>query len=461
MRRRALLTSLALLPLVALPGAGQAAAQLACNAVAIAPDEATSGAMLCLTVTDDGGNPSQRSVTVRTSHDHGRTWTVKRGLGLVAQGSATATEPSGGGFGTIGTTPTGLFYSAGYDVDRAMYVNLHDATGLMRSTDDGDTWTVAAPLMSGVDPAMATFTPYVDRRLGRVNQGGPVLYPIAVGQTNDVGMSSEGKPVKPYGSERLDPPAERVAVGTPEQWDMYYDLPDTGQDTGFAIGRTYGYGPGDFDVFAKAHTRLYGCDLDLTCQTLLHAWPDGVFAETHTAEDFGVSGRLYGYTNDLSYLTGLDSESDHIFDEIESLDRGRTWHRWAAVQALRAPAQKRGYDAGFTAVPDPAHPRHLLAVGNDFCTSRKTCDAYDKTKAHPVSIWESTDGGAHFRRLVSRERLVPGADQKERVQSLQLTPGGNLLALTGQEPGTGWWGGQYNHLWCSKDLGRHWTAAHC
>lgn len=352
-RARAAVTLATLAAVLIAPSASGAAAPPHCSGLALSPDFSRTRTVLCAVEPEpDAAAPTQTSIQIWLSRDAGRTWSLRRGAGLVV---APRTEAFNGG------RLSGVLFSGRYAEDRAMYVAIEDQ-GLLASTDDGDTWRNVDPLAVGRRETVM-FTPYVDGETLRAND--QVLAPVAFHAgfvqttTRETSGAPETKNLAPP-SARILPPVHQVA-DVPPVFALQMAFPPTNGEDLPGLFTGYESRPRVDDapemILERTVTYLYGCAYDLACPELRHTFPEGELVNTYASPDYARDATIFA----IGYRFGAFGQLDFDFTSRVSRDGGRTFVRWADLERHLAPIRATGARPSVLLASDPARRSRLVA----------------------------------------------------------------------------------------------------
>ena len=432
--RRAVRLALSVLAVAGTSPAALAGAALptrmTCAAFAIAPDAQVAPGLICVhvvTTLSPLGEETARTVEVFVSHDGGRRWIRRGGVGLPGVPEIDVPPRNPAGYvGQLGSTPTSAFYSGGYLTNNTIYLAIAgEGAGLYETTDDGNTWRLAAAVP---DSLSATYAPYVDKR---PEPGGQAMLqaPIAIGGDGTVNPLRVDAPLITR-EAGASPAASRQFLfsSRPYRGVILMDYAEQQEDVGPA--------------FSHDVASLRSCNLDLSCDTVLHSFPAGGFLTSVVlAGDYARTGQVLV----SEYATeGAPSRS---LGWLESTDGGRHFHAWR-----HAPRQLRERDKECAALTssvasNPHRPGYLaVLVESNQCTPSRS------------GVYISRDDGRHWQRTFGGASDPWGSPAFSAT--LQMGPTGRLYALVNQSHYT-WRDPAFltsYTLWCSVDLGKTWRS---
>jgi hypothetical protein len=375
-----------------------------CHVLVVSPTVARDRTLFCATVRDP--------VTISSSVDLGRTWTVVTPTGFLPNDLHVVNQ---------------LVPSPTYADDHLLYVQTQDA--LYRSTDRGATLGLADPLGG----AFWTLPALVG--LSRATSTPPALPVdgVLLGQANGGTQP-----------DLLQPPLRSKAAGAAGYLDqLLVSQPGSGTYAGRVIG--FGMEPADPADPARATSALWSCDGTLLCTTMLASFPGGRRRKyAAMAADFASSGVLV-------FVTETAANTSTVW---LSRDGGAHVTPMAGAQRILDAVQGMPDQAllGVRAATDPTHPgRVYLRVGV----------SHDLPESPIEQMFRSDDWGRTFRRIGYRRALgrkdpgPPGwpgrtstpsaADASERMVVLA---DGRILALGSDQTA--------NRFYCSTDGARSW-----
>ena len=413
-RLRGLLTVLTLVAAAALPGPAADATvpgpgAFRCQVMAFSPFVAADRTGLCATLDYETGTvtPNGNASVYRTV-DAGRTWRKMRGTGLSPIASQSLKQ---------------VVFSPAYAADGAIY--LHAAgRGLLRTTDGGDTWLPLAPLTDSAT-THRNLTPYAG---DAVVPGTPV--PAALAFADQV-------------PALVSPPAHVPVAGSPGTELQFLSAP------GSAFVASLETDPG---ALLGARTRLYECDAGLACARAVRVPRGARLAGRLVRAGLATSGRLFAVLADQQSRVSA----------WQSSDRGRTFHRWTALDAFLAPL----VNAYWPLVSLASRP------GERTMYARVSYDPFPRsgplTASPPAppgeQILRSHDGGRSWRRIASglafgqrgRAGTLPwnseGIGSRAAAGALELLPSGRLVTMAAKFP-------TFFGVYVSADGGRTWARS--
>lgn len=390
-----------------------------CSDLVISPAFSSDGTAFCSHITRDGTGSATGVEMLHTS-DGGRSWSQVAAIGLAVSPNQWGQRPN-------------LMFSPFYEDDHALYASL-GLTGLFRSTDDGETFSLVDPRGgSATSATVATFnTP-----LGELPRR--VVFPQAIrGSTEGANQS-----VLIDAALGLRVPVQ----GTPAA-DHLFAVPPSFPDHGtpYAVAET--------GVGATHRFELYRCDELFDCSEHLFALPHRMrFDRIWFAPDFAVSGNIY--------ISGFDFETNAL-NIWWSKDAGTSFHRWRSAQDLLDRARGSRPRANQIFAISGVSGTKLLYLRVDYAT-------YPEGRTPAATLYRSNNGGRSWRRVAFartfNEPPRPGRLPHEPTLDAWdgQVPGGHLVAaskrqlfLVGTEAGAS--GDPYHGTVasCSTDGGRNW-----
>jgi hypothetical protein len=429
MRRLAAAAALAALAALAPAGAsplGAAEGPDGCQLVAFSPNVASDHLGLCVGFTTDftGASPQFTvAYAVYATHDLGHTWGPVPAAGLIPDD-----------FSTLG----GVAFSPAFATDHTIFLQTvtADGGGVFASTDLGASW-------ASVDSTVADQLDDLEALAPTGVAGTPATLPTAV----SVARPSTGDEVA-----RTVGPLHASAAGSPD------DDVDYVPAANVMLART-STAATETDA-THEHATLYGCDAQLTCTTVLHAWPRGELPErAWSAPDYARSHELVVLTRGLDPYRTLHAWVSH--------DGGAHVTAWTSLNRLLADHARRdggGVQASVAWRAGSPRSRYVRIASQ---TGHYSAGPYD-------AIYRSTDSGATWRRLAARHCALVAETVKcageepweeatgyaaRHLADLSVLPDGRLVVVgVGMDiaPVTNLVS-FYFGTFCSVDDGKHWA----
>lgn len=380
-----------------------------CQVFAFSPDVAKDGTGLCATLDYHPGSVNPNGdATAYLTKDGGRTWRRQDSVGLKPVASRLLKQ---------------VVFSPDYATDRTIYLHAV-GRGLLRTTDDGDTWLPIAPLSD---------SGFVNRAFTPMPRG-------ALGTTAPVYALADPMPAV------VSPPAHvPVAGAVGNELQFLVDLP-TG--TAFAAAIV----PDD-NPLQSAHVTLYACDVALACPTPLHAFPSGLdWEEGWLAPDFATTGRI---------LAVMSDRKAHRISAWVSADRGRTFTRWTALDRYLAPI-RNAFQPLVTLTSRPGRTMYARISYSPFPHDGPIRPSPPEPPGEQVL--RSDDAGRTWRRVsyglafgqTGRAGSLPwnndGNGARAAANAIELLPDGRLVTIAEKFA-------SYFGIFTSSDGGRTWRRA--
>ena len=467
------------------PVGSHAASQVQCTLVDFAPIGAHSQHVLCVDFTaDDPPVPTAsrvQHVMVRISNDNGKTWQNRSASGIPARPEVCEPpRPSSAATCQWGTRVVAAFHSAGWVADKTLYLGIVGA-GLYKSTDDGQTWSLASTTgAADGGPGYVDYEPFHDPTPTALSEVGsnPIAYVVSrfltVSVNDPAPPQAQGSYGFVHGPERIDPPVSKPVSGVPEQSQdafLFASAPRRGQPV-LGVGTSFGSGDGQWDFARKMHTGLYVCDYDLTCTTRLHDFGPGQWTGVGMSGDYAKSGVLYAVLVDQTRAGDPTNYRIDIHYQRSS-DGGKHFTTWSSLEALREPARRIGGGSWVSLATREGNGSELIAMVQNYCYDTQHGENCGSASRPPdYQFFSSHDDGAHWTHITDfydgysqgRAPVAKWSSKSSYPAMLQMGPGGRLL-LQERTPHydrvDDWYWDDIpdtSVLWCSLDHGRTWSS---
>lgn len=418
--------------LIALPGAGKAVGESKearpCADITVSPVFTQDHVAICAHLTTDGG--SATGVVLFATSDGGASWERQDATGLTVNPQEFSTYPR-------------VAFSPLYEQDHTIFVSF-DTSGLFKSTDLGQTFTLVDPF-GGYHSTPLAMT--IKDPLGGEHKR--VMFAQAISGSTD----GANRSVLIDTVTRLRTPI----TGTPGR-DLRFLIPPGYENHGKA------FAVGEFGLGASRHFEIFACNALFTCAERRGVFPEGVewLDRVWFAGDFGSENE------GIVFVGGLERLRRHLW---WSRDGGQTFKPWTWGERLMARIGR-------------PYPGHDEARTNDYGIApvagtgtvylRTYYSALDEDRFPKVVLFRSKDRGKTWKRVSYgrpkdhplNQGSLPIMMPAHYKYFSETNPGGFIVApstkklfMAGPDVSKSW--GSYEKslmVKCSTDGGRTWEA---
>jgi len=318
-------------------------------------------------------------------------------------------------------------------------------SGLMRTTDAGETWK-PVPGLQGKDVWSLAFW-QADAHVLAAGTASGVYLSRDAGETWNLVSDPTNREMAVIVSLAFDPVDSQILfAGTPHlAWKT--------SDGGAKWHPIYTGMHNDSDVFSIVVDPVHPQHIFASaCSGLYRSRDAGALWSKLT----GAQGASY-----RTYFVSIDPrEQDVLFGGtkkglVKSTDGGATWHQ-LSIQPTRAVAFDRNHRGRIYVATDDGLQRSddegqtLRAINQGFCNRQLPAMVAEGDTLYTHTIYDPGDGGVF--------RLSSDADHWERFAPVPRLNGEELLTIVPDPAGPSlWYGAGYNSLVVSTDAGAHWN----